>query len=95
MLIAVGCVTLLALASLILNGYLLCVQREERAQTAVERRELLERIQRPERLPASVASEPAELPEEVAELMAHEAREWARVGEIEISDTYGLSDEDG
>ena len=51
MLIAVGCLTLLALASLALNAYLLRAQREERAQHALERRDLLERIQRPEHVP--------------------------------------------
>lgn len=52
-----------------------------------ERRELLERIQRPERVPQTEQHEPLVLPDV-------EPNEWALAGQVlNISDDYGLSDD--
>lgn len=64
MLIALACVTLVALAVIAFAYSLVVDHREARRQWALERRELLERIQRPERIPVSAAAdEEFEVPE--------------------------------
>jgi hypothetical protein len=66
-------------------------QERERAEArwAAERSELLERIQRPERVPHKQVE--YEMPDQEETL--RQAREWARVGQIEIADDYGLDDD--
>jgi hypothetical protein len=75
LLIAVGCLTLLALAQAGLLFQQAQAFREERAQNLVERRELYERIQRPERIPASVGPAEYVAPEQQPD-------EWNLVGTI-------------
>jgi hypothetical protein len=66
-------------------------QERERAEKrwAAERSELLERIQRPERVP----HEQVEFVMPDQEEALRHAQEWARVGQIEIDDSYGLDDD--
>jgi hypothetical protein len=52
---------------------------------ARERRELLNRIQRPDVTPADPVL--YEIPEQPAD-------EWAKVGEIRVADDYGLTDDE-
>ena len=59
--------------------------REAQAEWALERRELLTRIQRPEYAPTTPVAQ-----FEVPEL---EPDDYNRVGTVRISDDYGLSDE--
>ena len=90
MLIALGCVTLLAAALIGLIFYLLRSIREERAQWMLERRELNERIQRPERIPVIATAAPLEIPERDLE----QERAYSLVGQPPvISDDYGLGDD--
>lgn len=61
----------------------------QRAEWFEERRELLNRVQRPDILPATVSA-PLELPERTEEQIAQE-RAWAQVGQvISIDPSYGL-----
>ena len=58
---------------------------KEREAWLEERRELLNRIQAPERIPMPV-SQPMELPD-------REPSQWAQVGQVvSIADSYGLED---
>lgn len=64
------------------------LQEQREATWREERRELLERIQRPERVP-TLAPEPLELPELTDEQIANQ-RAWANVGQVlSIDDSYG------
>lgn len=85
--IALGCVTLICVALIAVLAYVLRSQREERAQNAIERRELLERIQRPELRPVVAGAEPLEIPE-------RPPSEWPVVGQVQsISDEFGFGDD--
>lgn len=76
-----------AVAMLALAAALVLLQRSHReaqAQWALERRELLNRIQRPEIIPTAPVA--FEVPE-------REDDEWNKVGTVEISDEWLNSDE--
>ena len=89
MLIALGCVTLIALAVIAFAYAQQKAHQESQAQWVLERRELLERIQRPERPPVLAEREPFELPDVERDATAH------RIGEVvSIANDYGLG-EDG
>lgn len=55
------------------------------ARWASERRELLNRIQRPEYIPRDTS--------QVYEIPERDPDEWAKVGTVDIADDYGLDDE--
>lgn len=85
MLAALACVTLVALAIIVVLIVVLRAHADAHAQWAAERRELVTRIQAPERIPIVPAGEYV-IPE-------REPDEWAKVGQVDIADDYGLDDE--
>lgn len=85
MLAALACVTVVALAIIVVLIVVLRSHAAAQAQWAAERRELVNRVQRPEFLPVGPV-EPYVMPE-------REPDEWAKVGQIDIDDNYGLEDD--
>jgi hypothetical protein len=81
-------VAALALVALVAAIALFSRDRDRsEARWTLERRELLNRIQRPEMVPLPTA-EGFVVPERLPD-------EWAQVGQIDIDPEWGLSDEDG
>lgn len=83
--IPVACLTLVVV---LLVALLYAQQRAHaNAETAwtVERRELVNRVQAPDRLPVE-AQQMVEIPE-------RQPDEWAKVGTVDIDPEYGLDDE--
>lgn len=87
--IVLGVVLLATLATSVITVRLLLLERRETERDwAKERDRLLERIQRPERIPPSLEPVPVEATEP-------EPDEWHLVGQVDsISDDYGIGEED-
>ena len=88
MLIAVVLMAAVAACALLLAYKQQKAHQQAHVDWALERRELINRIQHPEILPLGREPEPYEIPE-------RQPDEWAKVGEITIDPEYGLSDDDG
>lgn len=91
MTVIAGYVAVLLLAGFIMVNYRRDLKAFERREVAwtEERRELLNRIQAPERVPYQ-ESAPLELPERTEEQIRND-RAWAQVGQVlSIDDSYGL-----
>lgn len=84
-LLAFACLILVIFALVAFQAWATVKQIDERAAWAMERQELLERIQRPDRIPPSATRMASKEDREMAERLQKHARAMSQVGQVGVA----------